>query len=126
MPGPRRKKETKEDKKVTKKKLHKAPAKTLDAREKQLVQLSVEEVAKRIKAGTATSQLLLHYLKMGSVTEELAREKIRNENILLKAKTDALASQKRVEELYAEALSAMREYSGQKKPDEDTYDDYED
>jgi len=125
MPGPRRKKQTKEDLKVTKPKRSQAPAKTSDAREKQLVNLAVKEAEKRIKNGSATSQMIIHYLKMGSATEQLAREKLRNENLLLKAKTDALASAKRVEELYSEALNAMREYSGQTKTseDDDCYDD---
>lgn len=118
MPGPRRKK-------VIKQRRSQAPAKTLDAREKQLVHLAVKEAEKRIKNGTATSQMIIHYLKMGSATEQLAREKLINENLLLKAKTDALASAKRVEELYAEALNAMREYSGQMKRNEDEENYYD-
>jgi hypothetical protein len=125
MPGPRRRKQTKENQKAIKPKRSQATAKTSTAREKQLVNLAVKEAEKRIKNGTATSQMIIHYLKMGSATEQLAREKLRNENLLLKAKTDALASAKRVEELYSEALNAMREYSGQAKPNEDD-DDYYD
>lgn len=115
MTGPRRKRSN--EKNTPKHKRRKAPAKTQDANEKQLVHLATKLAEKKMLDGTATSQMIIHYLKMGSVSEELAREKVRNENKLLKAKADALASAKRVEELYAEALSAMREYSGKKNTD---------
>jgi len=121
--GPKRKRSVEET--TPKKKRPKAPAKTQDANEKQLVHLATKLAEKKMRDGTATSQMIIHYLKMGSVSEELAREKVRNENKLLKAKADALASQKRIEELYSEALSAMREYSGKESnglEDED-YDD---
>lgn len=125
MPGPKRKKQTKEELKAKKQKLSKAPAKTLTAREQQLAHLATKEAEKRIRNGTATSQMLIFYSKMGSELEKLAKEKLENENKLLQAKTDAIASAKKVEELYSEALSAMREYSGQRKTSliEDDYED---
>ena len=126
MPGPKRNKPTKEDQKKQITKPSRAPAKTLDAREKQLIHLATKEAEKRIKNGSATSQMVIHYLKMGSISEQLSREKLIQENKLLKAKTDALASQKRIEELYSEALAAMREYSGKAKVDIDDEDDYDD
>lgn len=104
-----------------------APGRTLESREKQLVKLSMDEAERIIKSGKATSQLLTHFLKLGSVTEQLAREKLKHENLLLQAKAEAIASEARMEELYAGAIAVMREYAGKssiKNPDED--EDYDD
>lgn len=63
--------------------------------------------------GTASSQVITHYLKLGSTKERLEKEKLEKENELLKAKTEALQSTKKMEELYGEAIKAMQMYSGQ-------------
>ena len=76
------------------------PALTPEAREKQLVALAVDLVEKRLREGTASSQ-------------EVEKEMLRHQVELVKAKTESLQSAKRVEELYANALKAMRSYSGQ-------------
>lgn len=86
------------------------PAISPDAREKQLIALSVDLVEKRLREGTATSQEIVHFLKLGSMREKLEREKLEQENELLRAKTEALQSAKRVEELYSGALLAMQGY----------------
>ena len=59
--------------------------------------------------------MLTHFLRLGTVRAKLELEKIQQENLLLAAKTDALESAKRVEELYAKALTAMRAYQGQEE-----------
>ena len=89
------------------------PAMTPDARENQMINLAVDLAEKQLEEGTASSQVITHFLKLGSSKERLEREKLAEENKLLRAKTENLQSQKRVEELYAEALAAMRRYSGQ-------------
>lgn len=89
------------------------PAKTPEARENQLIALAVDLAEKQIKEGTVSSQVLTHYLKLGSSREKLEQEKIRRENHLLAAKSEAMASAKRVEELYGQALNAMRSYAGE-------------
>jgi len=88
-------------------------ATTLDGREQQLVALAVDEAERQIRAGTASAQVVTHFLKLGSTREKLEQERIAHENELLVAKREALASQARVEELYSKALGAMRQYSGQ-------------
>lgn len=95
------------------------PALTPEARENQMISLAVDLAERQLQEGTASSQVITHYLKLGSTKERLEREKLEEENKLLRAKTESLQSQKRVEELYAEALAAMRNYSGQGEPDED-------
>jgi hypothetical protein len=95
-----------------KKKRRQAPAMTPEARENQLIALAVDLAEKQLAAGTASSQVITHYLKLGSTKETLEKDKLRKENELLKAKTEALKSSKNVEQLYSKALDAMRKYSG--------------
>lgn len=88
------------------------PALTPEARENQLVSLAVDLAEKQLREGTASAQVIVHYLKLGSSKEKLEMDKLQEENKLLKAKTEALQSAKRTDELYAEALAAMRTYGG--------------
>lgn len=88
------------------------PALTPEARENQLISLAVDLVEQRLLNGTASSQETTHFLKLGSMKNRLEMQKLQEENKLLQAKTDAMKSAKRVEELYSEAISAMRSYSG--------------
>lgn len=88
------------------------PATTPEAREKQLVSLAVSRAEQQIRDGTASAAVLTHYLKLASTREQLEQEKLRRENALLAAKAEAVESAKRVEELYKEALVAMRAYQG--------------
>lgn len=94
------------------------PALTPESRENQLVSLAVDLAEQQLRDGTASSQVITHYLKLGSTREKLERERLEEENKLLRAKTENLQSMKRVEELYSEALRAMRNYNGQGEPDE--------
>ena len=94
------------------------PALSPEARENQLISLAVDLVEQRLLDGTASSQEVTHFLKLGSMKERLEREKLEEENKLLRARTENLQSQKRVEELYTKALNAMRKYAGQGDDDE--------
>lgn len=94
------------------------PALTPEARENQMIALAVDLAEKQLMEGTASSQVITHYLKLGSTKERLEKEKLQEENKLLKAKTEALQSAKRVEELYADAINAMKKYSGQGDSDD--------
>lgn len=97
------------------------PAISPEARENQLVSLAVDLAERQLLEGTASSQVITHYLKLGSAKERLERERLEEENKLLKAKTEQIQSQKRIEELYADAISAMKRYSGQGGSEEDDY-----
>lgn len=94
------------------------PALTPDAREKQMISLAVDLAEKQLQEGTASSQVITHYLKLGSMREKLERERLEEENKLLRAKTKAVESAEEVKALYEEALKAMRNYSGRGDPDE--------
>lgn len=88
------------------------PAISPEARENQLISLATDLVEERLRNGTASSQETTHFLKLGSIKSRLELEKLEEENKLLRAKTEALQSQKRIEELYENALKSMRDYSG--------------
>lgn len=88
------------------------PALSPEADERQLISMAVDLARQQLADGTASSQVITHFLKLGSTRERLERERLEEENKLLKAKTEQLQSQKRVEELYANAISAMKNYAG--------------
>lgn len=89
------------------------PASTLEGQENQLISLASSLAEKQLTDGTASSQVITHFLKLGSTRERLEQARLENENLLLSAKVDQIASAKRVEELYTEAMKAFRTYSGQ-------------
>ncbi len=95
------------------------PARTPQAREQQLVALAVDLAEKQLAAGTASAQVITHFLKLGSERDKLEREKLSRENALLKDKSDAIASQQRVEQLYVEAMTAFKHYHGEELGDEE-------
>ena len=88
------------------------PALTPEARENQLIYLATELAEQQIRDGTASSQVLTHFLKLGSSKEKLEQEILSEQKQLLVAKTEALQSSKKIEELYANAINAMKNYSG--------------
>ena len=88
------------------------PALTPEARENQLIYLATELAEQQLRDGTASSQVITHYLKLGTTKERLEKEILEENKKLLVAKTEALQSSKRIEELYANAIAAMRKYSG--------------
>ena len=88
------------------------PALTPDARENQLISLATNLAEQQLMDGTASSQVITHYLKLGTAKSQLELEKLKRENELLRAKTESIESSKRVEELYMNALNAMKNYSG--------------
>lgn len=88
------------------------PAKTPEGRENQLISLAVDLAEKMLKDGTASSQVIVHFLRLATTREKLEQTKIEHENLLLSAKVDQLASAKKVEELYEKALTAMKQYVG--------------
>lgn len=89
------------------------PALSPEARENQLVSLAVDLAEKQLRDGTASSQVITHYLKLGSTKEKIEKEILEKQKELIEAKTQSLQSAQRIEELYENALDAMRNYSGQ-------------
>lgn len=90
---------------------------TPEAREDMIIAKAYDLAEKRIEEGIATSQEIVHFLKMGSARERQERRILAEQEKMLNAKTDAIKSAKRTEEMYTEALSAMKSYQG--IPEED-------
>lgn len=94
------------------------PALSPEARENQMISLAVDLAERQLLEGTASSQVITHYLKLGSTKERIEKEILEKQKELIAAKTQTLQSAQRVEELYSNALNAMKKYSGQ-----DDFDD---
>lgn len=88
------------------------PATTPEGRENQMIMLAVDLAEKQIREGTASSQVISHYLKLGTTRERLEQQKLEHENALTMARIESLASASTQEELYKEALKAMSKYTG--------------
>ena len=94
------------------------PALTPDARENQMIALAVDLAEKQLREGTASSQVITHFLKLASSKERIEKEILEEQKELIKAKTQTLQSAKRIEELYTNALDAMRKYGGHNEQSE--------
>lgn len=95
------------------------PALTPEARENQMIALAVDLAEKQLMEGTASSQVITHYLKLGSTKERIEKEILEKQKELIEAKTQSLRSAERFEELYEEAIKAMQNYSGQGGSDDE-------
>lgn len=104
-------KRSRTNKENTEKKIR--PATTPEARENQMIALAVDLAEKQLIEGTASSQVITHYLKLATTKEKIEREILEKQKELIVAKTENLQSAKRIEELYSNALKAMQNYSGQ-------------
>lgn len=93
------------------------PAFTPEARENQMIALAESLAEQQLRDGTASSQIITHYLKLGSTRERIEKEILLEQKKLIEAKTKSVASQDEIKELYSEALKAMKRYNGQ---DDDT------
>lgn len=94
------------------------PAMSLEEKENEMIALAVDLCEERMRNKTATAQEIIHYLKLGTVKSQRELEILELEKELMKAKTEAIQSAKSSEELYAQALKAMRSYSGQEEEEE--------
>lgn len=99
------------------------PGKTPEDRENQLIAAAVDLAEQQIRNGNVSSQVLTHYLKLGSSREKLEQLKMQQEVELMAKKREIMESEKRVEAMYAEAMDAFRAYSGQARPDEEYNED---
>ena len=86
------------------------PALSPESREQQLISLAVDLAERQLIEGTASSQVITHYLKLGTSKHKAEMEKLERENELLRAKTESLQSAKRSEELFEKAMQAFRGY----------------
>lgn len=90
-------------------------ATTPEERETQMISLADSLAERQLREGTASAQVITHYLKLGSSRERLEQEKLSLEQDLLRAKAEAIAGQQRQEELFEKAIIAMRAYKGEQE-----------
>jgi phage-related minor tail protein len=88
-----------------------------------MISLATDLAEEQIRAGSASSQVISHFLKLGSTRERLEQERLEHENALLEVKKEQIESQQRIEELYVDAIKAMRSYSGDMPSPEDNVED---
>lgn len=98
------------------------PALTPEAKENQMISLAMDLAEQQLRDGTASSQLITHFLKLATERERLERVRLEKENELLIAKTEQIQSQKNSEDLYNAAIKAMRRYNGQGGYDDEEED----
>lgn len=98
------------------------PALTPEARENQLIALAINLAEKKLLDGTASSQVITHYLKRGSAKEKIEMEILQKQKELIEAKTQTLRDNRLNEELYTNVIQAMKLYSGRNNEDDEEYD----
>ena len=89
------------------------PALTDEGQESQLISLAYRAAKQKLEDGTASSELICQLVKMGAAKSKLEMEILEKQNELIQAKTENLKSAQRIEELYAEAISAFKDYNGE-------------
>lgn len=99
------------------------PARTPEERENQLINLAVELAERQLREGSATSQVITHFLKLATMRERLENEKLRADLKLAEAKAKAIEAQENKGTLYEKAIEAFKSYSGFSSDEEDYYDD---
>lgn len=92
------------------------PATTPEQRENQLIAKAVDLAEQQLDEGTASAQVITHYLKLGSSREKLEQEQLARRNELLGAQREALEAAGRIEELIGKAMMAFKSYQGGSEP----------
>lgn len=99
------------------------PARTAKARENQLINLAIDLAERQLRDGSATSQVITHFLKLATVREQLENEKLRTDLRVSEAKIKQMESQTSSEELFEKAINALKSYNGNNQEEEEFYDD---
>lgn len=97
---------------------HGAPPTTDESLEKELIGIAMDLAEKRLRDGTASNQLIIHFLNLGSSREKLEQDMLKRKSENLEAKTESIKSNARTDELYAKAIKALKEYNGQTNDEE--------
>jgi len=95
-----------------KKPIRRSPATNPEDRENQLISMAMNAAEEQLRNGTASSQVITHFLKLGTTRERIEKEILEEQKELIAAKTEAVRSARKIEELYADAIKAFREYTG--------------
>lgn len=98
------------------------PVLTPEARENQMIGLAIDLAEKQLLEGTASSQVITHFLKLASSKEKIEKEILKKQKELIEAKTESLKSAQSFEEMCKEAIAAMSGYSGNNQNEDEFYD----
>ena len=100
------------------------PALNPDARESQMISYAVDLAEKQLIEGTASSQVITHYLKLATSRERIEKEILEKQAKLIDAKVEEIQSRKSSNEKFEEAIKAFKRYSGQDDREDDDYEDW--
>lgn len=95
------------------------PALTPEARENQLISLAMDRAEQQLMDGTASSQVITHFLKLGTAKYQFETEKLKHDTELVKAKTESIERSDKIEELYEKAIKSMQIYKGIRSDDDE-------
>lgn len=88
------------------------PPLTPEASENQMIALATEVAREQLINRTASSQVIVHYLKLGTVKAQQELEILKANTELAKAKTMSIQNSQDQDEMYAKAIEAMTTYKG--------------
>ena len=95
-------------------------ARTPEAREEQLAALAYDLAEQQFLDGSASSQVIVHFLKVGSTLQKQELQKMKQETLLVEAKVKDLANVEEMKKLYVDAMDAMRGYAGKDQGQDDS------
>ena len=97
----------------------KHPARSPEEQEAYMVNLATKRAEEQLLNGTASSQVIVHYLKLGTMREKRELELLKSQNDLAQAKIEALHTGEEIKALYDQAIYAMQRYNGTIDDDND-------
>lgn len=101
------------------------PARTEKGKENQLINLAMKLAEKKLRDGTASSQIITHFLHLATAKAELEAEKLRTDVALSNAKIHKIESDEDIRELYESAINAIKGYQGEFNDEDEEYYDEE-
>lgn len=100
-----------------------SPAKTPEERESLLISKSLNLIERQIEEGTVSSAVLSIYARAGTERDRLEKERLRNENDVLRKKVETMEAAVDLKNLMEDALSAFKGYQGSRAPSTLNFDE---
>lgn len=100
---------------------HNHQPRTAEGKESQLINLAMKLAEKKLRDGTASSQIITHFLGLATAKAQLEAEKLKADVKLSSAKVDKINSDRDMKNIYEQVIDAMKKYQGEMEDD-----DYED
>ena len=88
------------------------PASTHEGRDAQMIDLAYACAEQRMRDGTASSQEIIHFLRLATEKTKLEEEKLRHETALLETKQHAIDAAESSNVDYANVIAHLRRYKG--------------